>query len=51
MITTQEHKEIFEIVDSFGGFKKQELRKRIISLLRGHEVKLKNEIKKQIDKI
>lgn len=51
MITDREHREIFTIVDKFGGENKQELRSNIISLLINHDKVLKNKALKLIENI
>lgn len=51
MITEQEHKRIYSIVDEFGGDQKETLRSKLINLLQRHDRALIIQINKAIENL
>jgi len=51
MITENDLKRIYQIVDQFGGDQKPTLKGKITSLLNSHDRAIKNEIRKRIESI
>ena len=51
MITEKEHKQIYSIIEKFGGDDKLSLRNNLLSLLNRHDAEIKKRLQRTIDEV